>query len=121
VGSRYFQVITLSGLRNLLLDLSRRGCYLGLETQSPDNLFERGIIALGAAIAANTLCEISWRCRIADAEIESLARETGIPRPFLNQWEPFWRCGESRTTNRVTSGAKPITNSSRIDCKASTN
>ena len=34
-------------LRNLLIDLPRRRCYVGLEAQSPDNLFERCIIALG--------------------------------------------------------------------------
>jgi hypothetical protein len=33
----------------------------------------------------------------------------------------FWRCGESRTTRRVIRGANPMTNSSRTDCKASTN
>ncbi len=33
----------------------------------------------------------------------------------------FWRCGDNRTTSRVTSGAKAITNSSLTDCKAITN
>lgn len=41
------RTITLLGFRNLLLDFPRRGCYVGLETQSPDNLLERRIIALG--------------------------------------------------------------------------
>src|SRR3984957_9685659 len=37
------------------------------------------------------------------------------------QLRGFRRCGECLTTNRVMSGARPITNSSRTDCRASTN
>jgi hypothetical protein len=39
----------------------------------------------------------------------------------VRQFFAACRCAECRTTSRVISGAKPITNSSRIDCIPSTN